>query len=436
MTFLAFPKENISFKKSRQDFFATLSKRYLVIEIALGIFVFSAIILALVAVILFARSRLVGSGMVTININNDPESDIVVPVGGKLLQTLSSKEVFLPTACAGVGTCGLCRVKVLEGGGDILPSELSHISKKESRADFRLSCQVPVKRDLKIVIPDEYFMAKKWECTVRSNASVATFIKELVLELPAEEEIRFRAGGYIQMECPPHVADYKDFDIGEEFRSAWDHFKMWRYKSVVKETMTRAYSMANAPEESGIIMLNVRIASPPPGTTDVPPGSLSSYMFNLKAGDKVNVMGPYGEFFARETDREMIFVGGGSGMAPMRSHILDQLKRLKTKRKISFWYGARSLKEMFYTEDFDSLVAEFDNFEWHVALSEPLPEDNWTGPTGFIHQVLYELYLKDHPAPEDCEYYLCGPPPMLSAVIEMLYDNGVEQEDIMFDDFG
>ncbi len=342
----------------------------------------------------------------------------------------------MPTACAGIGTCGLCRVKVQEGGGDILPAELSHISKKESGAGFRLSCQVPVKRDLKIVIPDEYFKAKKWECNVRSNDSVATFIKELVLELPAEEEIRFRAGGYIQMECPPHVADYKDFDIGEEFRSAWDHFKMWRYKSVVKETMTRAYSMANPPEESGVIMLIVRIASPPPGTTDVPPGYLSSYIFNLKPGDKVNVMGPYGEFFARETDREMIFVGGGSGMAPMRSHILDQLKRLKTKRKISFWYGARSLKEMFYTEDFDSLAAEFDNFEWHVALSEPLPEDNWTGPTGFIHQVLYDLYLKDHPAPEDCEYYLCGPPPMLSAVIDMLYDNGVEQEDIMFDDFG
>ena len=406
------------------------------IEIALGIFVFTAVILALVAVIMFARSILVGSGNVTISINNDPENEIAVPVGGKLLQTLSSKGVFLPTACAGIGTCGLCRVKVQEGGGDILPAELSHISKKESGAGFRLSCQVPVKRDLKIVIPDEYFKAKKWGCNVRSNDSVATFIKELVLELPAEEEIRFRAGGYIQMECPPHVADYKDFDIGEEFRSAWDHFKMWRYKSVVKETMTRAYSMANAPEESGIIMLIVRIASPPPGTTDVPPGYLSSYIFNLKPDDKVNVMGPYGEFFAMETDREMIFVGGGSGMAPMRSHILDQLKRLKTKRKISFWYGARSLKEMFYTEDFDSLAAEFNNFEWHVALSEPLPEDNWTGPTGFIHQVLYDLYLKDHPAPEDCEYYLCGPPPMLSAVIDMLYDNGVEQEDIMFDDFG
>ena len=405
-------------------------------EIALGIFVFTAVILVLVAVILFARSRLVGSGEVTISINNDPENEITAPVGGKLLHTLSSQGVFLPTACAGVGTCGLCRVKVLEGGGDILPSELSHISKKESRTGFRLSCQVPVKRDLKIVIPDEYFLAKKWECTVRSNDNVATFIKELVLELPVEEEIRFRAGGYIQLECPPHVTDYKDFDIGEEFQSDWDHFRMWRYKSVVKETMTKAYSMANAPAESGIVMLNVRIASPPPGTTDVPPGTLSSYIFNLKPGDKVTVMGPYGEFFARETDREMIFVGGGSGMAPMRSHILDQLKRLKTKRKISFWYGARSLKEMFYTEDFDSLAAEYDNFEWHVALSEPLPEDNWTGPTGFIHQVLYDLYLKSHPAPEDCEYYLCGPPPMLSAVIEMLFDNGVEQEDIMFDDFG
>ncbi len=405
-------------------------------EIALGIFVFTAVIMALVAMIMLARHFLVGSGQVTININEDSENELTVPVGGKLLHTLSGQGVFLPTACAGVGTCGLCRLKVLEGGGEPLPPEFSHISKKEAAEGLRLSCQVPVKRDLKVVIPDEYFKAKKWECTVRSNDNVATFIKELVLELPANEDIQFRAGGYVQIECPPHIVDYKDFNVGDKFRRDWDKFKMWGHHSVVKESITRAYSMANAPEERGVIILNIRIASPPPRSSGVPPGKLSSYIFNLKPGDNVTVRGPYGEFFARETDKEMIFVGGGSGMAPMRSHIIDQLKRLKTKRKISFWYGARSLKELFYRADFDGLAAEYENFQWHIALSEPSPEDNWTGPTGFIHQVLYENYIKDHPAPEDCEYYLCGPPPMLSALTGMLIDNGVEEEDIMFDEFG
>ena len=301
---------------------------------------------------------------------------------------------------------------------------------------MRLACQVAVKRDMRLKIAEEIFGVRKWQCTVRSNKNVATFIKELVLELPKGEEVPFRAGGYIQIECPPHELSYTDFDIEEEYRADWDRFNMWQYHSKVDEWVTRAYSMANYPGEEGIIMLNVRIASPPPGHPKAPPGKMSSYIFNLKPGDTVTIMGPFGEFFARDTDKEMIFIGGGAGMAPMRSHIFDQLKRLRATRRISFWYGARSLKEMFYVEDFDALAAEFPNFTWHVALSEPQPEDDWQGLTGFIHQVLYDEYLKDHPAPEDCEYYLCGPPMMISAVTTMLLDLGVEREDIMFDDFG
>ncbi|HBZ31125.1 MAG TPA: NADH:ubiquinone reductase (Na(+)-transporting) subunit F, partial [Nitrosomonas nitrosa] len=273
-------------------------------------------------------------------------------------------------------------------------------------------------------------------CKVRSNHNVATFIKELILELPPGENVEFRAGGYIQIECPPHRCAFKDFDIEERFRKDWDRFNLWQYVSESKEAVIRAYSMANYPEERGIIMLNVRIATPPPKTEGIPPGQGSSYIFALKPGDQVNIMGPFGEFYARETDNEMIFIGGGAGMAPMRSHIFDQLCRLKSKRKISFWYGARSKNEMFYVEDFDKLAQENDNFKWYVALSEPLPEDNWEGYTGFIHEVLYEEYLKNHPAPEDCEYYLCGPPMMIQSVIKMLVDLGVEQENILFDDFG
>ncbi len=404
------------------------------LEIALGVFFFTSIVIALVFMILGARSVLLAQGNVKIVVND--KRTIEAPTGGKLLGTLANANIFVSSPCGGSGTCGQCRVKVFEGGGAILPTETSHINKRDARAGYRLSCQVTVKQDMKIAVPDEVFGVKKWECTVRSNHNVATFIKELVLELPAGENVEFRAGGYIQIECPPHKYSFKDFDIEERFRKDWDHFNLWRYVSDSKETVIRAYSMANYPEEHGIIMLNVRIATPPPKTEGIPPGQGSSYIFKLKPGDKVNIMGPFGDFFARETDNEMIFIGGGAGMAPMRSHIFDQLCRLKSKRKISFWYGARSKNEMFYVEDFDRLARENDNFEWHVALSEPLSEDHWEGYTGFIHKVLYDAYLKDHPTPEDCEYYLCGPPMMSQAVIKMLLDLGVEQESILYDDFG
>jgi Na+-transporting NADH:ubiquinone oxidoreductase subunit F len=406
------------------------------IEILTGVTLFTAIVLVLVALIVTAKSWLVPSSTVTISINDDEANTLVVEAGSKLLNTLAAHKIFVSSACGGGGTCGQCRVKVLEGGGEILPTEHSYISKRQAREGERLSCQVAVKRDLKIVLPQEVFGVKRWQCRVRSNDSVATFIKDLVIELPEGEEVPFRAGGYVQIECPPHEVSYKDFDIAERFRTDWDKFNMWRYRSIVREPLTRAYSMANYPGEKGIIRLNVRIASPPPNNPTAPPGKMSSYIFNLKAGDSVTILGPFGEFFARETDKEMIFVGGGAGMAPMRSHIFDQIKRLNSPRKISFWYGARSALEMFYIDDFNALQDSFANFTWKVALSDPQPEDNWQGPTGFIHQVLYDEYLKDHPTPEDCEYYLCGPPMMISAVTKMLLDQGVEREDILFDDFG
>lgn len=403
-------------------------------EIILGIVLFTLIIMALVFVIISARSKLVATGDIEIVIND--EKTIKTKAGGKLLGALADANLFVSSACGGGGTCAQCKVKIFEGGGSILPTEESHITKREAAEGDRLSCQVAVKQNMRIQVPEEVFGVKKWECTVRSNDNVATFIKELVLELPEGESVNFRAGGFIQIECPPHTVEYKNFVIADEYRPDWDRFDMWRYKSVVKENVVRAYSMANYPEEKGIIMLNVRIASPPPNADDVPPGIMSSYIFDLKPGDKVTISGPFGEFFAKDTDKEMVFIGGGAGMAPMRSHIFDQLRRLKSKRKMTFWYGARSLREMFYTEDFDELAAENDNFTWHVALSDALPEDNWTGYTGFIHNVIYENYLKDHPAPEDCEYYMCGPPMMNAAVIKMLEDLGVEPENIMLDDFG
>ena len=403
-------------------------------EIILGVVMFTVIVIALVAIILFAKSKLVPSGNVTISING--EKEIIAPVGGKLLNVLADNKLFVSSACGGGGTCAQCKVKVFEGGGDILPTELTHISKKEAREGERLSCQVAVKQDMKIEVEDSVFGAKKWNCKVKSNDNVATFIKELVLELPAGEAVPFRAGGYIQIERPAGVVDYKNFDVAPEYREDWDKFNLWQYKSETKETTIRAYSMANYPEEKGIIMLNVRIASPPPRLQNVEPGKMSSWIFNLKKGDDVVISGPFGEFFARKTQKEMIFVGGGAGMAPMRSHIFDQFKRLGTDRKVTFWYGARSKREMFYVEDFDSIQNEFQNFKWHVALSEPQPEDNWKGYKGFIHQVLFDEYLKNHPAPEDCEYYLCGPPIMNKCVIDMLIELGVEREDIMLDDFG
>jgi len=404
-------------------------------EVGLGVGLFTLIILILVFVILAARSKLVSDGSISLNINEDKNID--VPVGGKLMGALAEAGIFIPSACGGGGTCGQCTVKVLEGGGAILPTETSLISKREAKEHCRLSCQVSVKQDMKIIVPEEIFGIRKLECTVTSNRNVASFIKELVLELPEGEELDFKAGGYIQIECPPHDLSFKDFDIDEEFRDEWDRFKLWRYESHVKETVSRAYSMASFPLERTTIKLNVRIATPPPGADDsIPPGIMSSYIFNLKPGDKATISGPYGEFFARDTDNEMVFIGGGAGMAPMRAHIFDQLKRLHSNRKMTFWYGARSLKEMFYVSEFDELARDNENFSWHIGLSEPLPEDNWTGYTGFIHTVLYEKYLANHPAPEDCEYYLCGPPMMNSAMIKMLDDLGVTSDHILLDDFG
>jgi len=396
---------------------------------------FTVIILALVAIILAARARLVSTGDVTIEVNGDPNHTIRTPAGGKLLQTLASEGIFLSSACGGGGSCAQCKCKVLEGGGSMLPTEKAHFTNREEKEGWRLSCQVAVKQDMKVEVPEEIFGVKKWECEVVSNHNVATFIKELVLKLPEGEKVNFRAGGYVQLECPPHEVSFKDFDIEERFRDDWDKYDLWKYRSKVDETTIRAYSMANYPEELGILKFNIRIATPPPNT-DAPPGKMSSWVFALKPGDKVTVYGPFGEFFAKDTDAEMVFIGGGAGMAPMRSHIFDQLLRLKSKRKMSFWYGARSKREMFYQDEYDKLAAENENFEWHVALSDPLPEDNWTGHTGFIHNVLYEQYLKDHPAPEDCEYYMCGPPMMNAAVIRMLKDLGVEDENILLNDFG
>ena len=404
------------------------------VEIALGVGLFTVIVLSLVGIILLARSRLVATGNVSILVNG--EKELQTPVGSKLLNALADSHLFVSSACGGGGTCGQCKVKISEGGGAILPTEETHINKREAREGERLSCQVSVKQDMKIEVPEEVFGVKQWDCKVRSNDNVATFIKELVLEIPEGEEVPFRAGGYIQIECPPHEVHYKDFSIAGEYHPDWDKFDVWRYVSKTDVPVTRAYSMANYPEEKDIIMLNVRIASPPPRDETIPPGIMSSYIWSLKPGDEVKISGPFGEFFARETDAEMVFVGGGAGMAPMRSHIFDQLKRLSSKRKISFWYGARSLRESFYNDEFDKLQAENENFEWHLALSDPMEEDNWEGYTGFIHEVLLENYLKKHQAPEDCEYYMCGPPMMNSAVINMLKELGVEDEHILLDDFG
>lgn len=404
------------------------------IQILLGIFLFTSIVLSLVFIILYARSKLVASGNVTLTINK--EREISVPVGSKLLNSLADSGLFIASACGGGGTCAQCKVKISDGGGSLLPAEESHINRREASQGDRLACQVNVKQDMVIEVPEEVFGVKKWTCKVKSNVNVATFIKELVIELPEGEDVNFRAGGYIQIECPAYDINYEDFDIQEEYRGDWDNFKLWQIESHTKEPALRAYSMANYPEEKGIIMLNVRIATPPPGSENIPAGIMSSFIFNLKEGDDVVISGPFGEFFAKETDAEMVFVGGGAGMAPMRSHIFDQLGRLASKRKITFWYGARSLREAFYVDEFNKLAEDNDNFEWHLALSEPQPEDNWDGLTGFVHNVLYENYLKDHAAPEDCEFYMCGPPMMNVAVVGMLEDLGVEDDNIALDDFG
>ncbi|MGD9638282.1 MAG: NADH:ubiquinone reductase (Na(+)-transporting) subunit F [Alphaproteobacteria bacterium] len=402
-------------------------------EVWLGVLFFTAVIIALVILIVIARKYLVPSGKVKIVVNKDNEFE--TSLGGKLLNVLADNGVYVSSACGGGGTCGQCRVKVEEGGGSILPTEKTHITNKEAREGDRLSCQLVVKRDLKIKVPESVLGAKKYICKVKSNRNVASFIKELVLELPKGETIDFRAGGYIQIENKPYNISFRDFDIDEKFKEEWDKYKLWDLKAECKTVEQRAYSMANYPLENNIIMLNVRIATPPL-RKNVPPGIMSSYIFNLKAGDEVTVYGPFGEFFAKETDKEMVFIGGGAGMAPMRSHIFDQLIRLKSNRKISFWYGARSKKEMFYEEDFNKLAKEYPNFSWNIALSEPDKSDNWGGYCGFIHSVICDNYLKNHKEPEECEFYICGPPMMLDCVTNLLDNLGVDKENVMFDDFG
>jgi Na+-transporting NADH:ubiquinone oxidoreductase subunit F len=404
-------------------------------EIIGSVLIFLAIQLVLVTLIVTAKRLLLPSGEVVITVNE--EKRLSVKPGGKLLTSLAEQGIFLSSACGGGGSCGQCRCLVEEGGGSILPTELAQIKPVDARQGMRLSCQVPVKRDLKIRVPPEMLETRKWHCRVRSNRNVATFIKELVLELPPGEEVNFKPGGYIQIEVPPHALEYKSFDIDEKFLGDWTKFKMFQYQSRVHQPVSRAYSMANYPGEKGIIKLNVRIASPPPrGPLGIPPGQASSYIFNLKEGDEVTIAGPFGDFFIENSDSEMVYIGGGAGMAPLRSHIFELFKARKTKRRVSFWYGGRSLQELFYTEEFEALAKEHDNFSFHLALSEPQPEDNWQGLTGFIHQVLFDNYLKDHPAPEDINYYMCGPPMMTKAVLAMLDNLGVESSNIHYDDFG
>jgi Na+-transporting NADH:ubiquinone oxidoreductase subunit F len=403
-------------------------------EIYYGVSCFLALQLLLVTIIVVAKRTLLPSGEITIQINEDKKFQ--TKPGGKLLTTLSEEGIILSSACGGGGSCGQCRCIVKEGGGSILPTEKGQINNRDAKKGVRLSCQVAVKRDLKIVVPPEMLEARKWQCKVISNNNVATFIKELVIGLPEGDTVNFKAGGYIQIEVPPHTLEYQNFEIDERFLSDWTKFKMFQYKSHVYNPVTRAYSMANYPGEKGIIKLNVRIASPPPGQTELPPGQVSSYIFNLQPGDEVTISGPFGEFFMDDSDSEVILIGGGAGMAPLRSHVFDLFIGKKTKRKVSFWYGGRSLKEVFYTDEFEEIARTHDNFTFHLALSDPLPEDNWTGHSGFIHMVLYDQYLKEHPAPEDVNYYLCGPPVMNQAVFKMLDSLGVEAENIHFDDFG
>ncbi len=404
-------------------------------EIVAAVSVFTAIIMALSVLILVARARLVGSGEVELVVNEDRTYH--VPSGRKLLGALADVGVLLPGACGGQGTCGQCRVQVLAGGGPLLPTETGTISRREAADHMRLGCQVSVRENLRIRIPEELFGVEKWLCTVRSTRSVSTFIKEIVLELPAGEEVPFKAGGYVQVDCPVYDARFEDFAIDDEYRPEWDRRNLWPLVAEATEPTTRAYSMANYPDEKGVIILVIGIATPPPGMQGrVPPGVVSSYLFQLAPGDAVTIAGPYGDFFARDTEREMVFIGGGTGMAPMRSHIFDQLKRLRSHRRISFWFGVRTKRDLFYEDEFEALAAEHDNFTYTAALSEPAEGDNWDGPVGFIHQVAFDRYLKDHPAPEDCEYYMCGPPLMIAAVTEMLRDLGVSEDNIMFDDFG
>ncbi len=404
--------------------------------IILSTVVFTGIIMLLVILISTLERKLVPHGPVKIIINGDTEKSLEVPAGGTLLTKLTENGILLPSACGGGGTCAMCRLQIEDGAGDILPTETGHFSRKEIADKWRLACQVKVKEDMNIQVPDEIFSIQKFECTVTSNDNVASFIKELNLKIEGDNDLDFEAGGYIQIYIPPYSLSYKEFDIADEFKPEWDKYKLWRYNASNDEEIYRAYSMANHPAEGNIVKLNVRIATPPPGRDDIPAGISSSYIFNLKAGDKVTVSGPYGEFFIRETEREMIYIGGGAGMAPLRSHVFHLLMTENSNRTISYWYGARSKREIFYEEEFRELEKKHPNFKFHIALSEPLPEDNWDGPVGFIHNVLYENYIKDHKDPTEIEFYMCGPPMMISAVNKMLYDQGVERDMISFDDFG
>ena len=404
----------------------------------LSVAIFTGVILILVLMLNLAESKLLPQEDVTLNINGDDDKSIKVRPGSTLLSVLANESIFLPSACGGGGTCAMCKCQINEGGGEILPTEKGHINRSEAKDNWRLACQVKVKEDMKVQVPDEIFNIQKWDCRVRSNKNVATFIKELVLELPEGENLNFTAGGYIQIDIPEyHNLNFKDFNVEKEYHEDWDKFKIWDVVANNEEDCFRAYSMANHPAEGNIIMLNVRIATPPPALWDqVPPGIASSYIFNLKEGEKVTISGPFGEFFAKETNREMIYLGGGAGMAPMRSHLFDLLDTQKTKRKITFFYGARSAREMFYHDDFTRLEKEYPNFKYVVGLSEPMPEDNWEGPTGFIHNVALEEYLRDHDDPSEIEYYMCGPPMMIDACDKMLYDLGVERDMIAYDSFG
>jgi Na+-transporting NADH:ubiquinone oxidoreductase subunit F len=401
----------------------------------------SVVVLGMVGVLLYAKKRLFASGDLTLVINGDDKNPLIASHGTTLLSALAARSVFLPSACGGGGTCAMCRCIVTEGGGSVLPTETNHLSRKEVREGWRLACQVKVTGDMYIKVPDEVFGVKRRTCTVVSNRNVATFIKEFVVQLPPGETLHFEPGGYIQVDVPPCEVSFRDIEVEERFRPEWDKFKMWDLRMVNEEPIFRAYSMANHPAEGNIITLNVRISTPPwdraaNGWMNVNPGICSSYVFSRKPGDEVTISGPYGDFFIKDTEREMVYIGGGAGMAPLRSHILHLFETLKTSRKVSYWYGGRSKQELFYTEVFRGIEEKFPNFKYHIALSEPLPSDNWQGYTGFIHKVLLDNYLKQHPQPEEIEYYLCGPPMMLQASLRMLEDLGVPRSNIAFDDFG
>ncbi len=410
------------------------------VTVLISVAAFLLVVLLLVALLLVAKKKLTPQGQVTIDVN-DGEREMIVDPGGTILNALSTLDVFLPSACGGGGTCGMCKCQVFEGAGDILPTETGFFSRKEAQNQWRLGCQVKIRNDIKIGIPKEIMGIKKWECEVISNSNVATFIKEFKVKLPEGESMDFQSGGYIQIDVPKIDVEFKDFAIEEQFTDEWDKYKMWDLKMKNPEPTYRAYSMANHPGEGDIVMLNIRIATPPwdaakGGFANVNPGVCSSYIFSLKPGDKVMVSGAYGEFHIKETDNEMLYIGGGAGMAPLRSHIFHLFHTLKTGRKVSYWYGARSKREVFYEDEFRAIEKKFPNFKFNLALSEPKEEDNWNGLTGFIHQVLHDEYLSKHEEPEDIEYYLCGPPQMNDAVLKLLYDTGIPDEMIAFDDFG